>query len=67
MKYVGNLNSRMPKDGIGHYPASYGDWVPPPPAPKIENSFPGAFSYIVTVQCFIFCFVFIGVKLKDNM
>ncbi len=40
----------MPSGGIAKYPASYGDWCPPPPAKKIDNSFTGAWAYIETVR-----------------
>eukprot|EP01084_Bolivina_argentea_P268270 455601_1 len=53
--YIKNLQLRMPKtrngdDNISKYPAAYGDWVPPPPVPKIDNHFSGAFAYIETVR-----------------
>ena len=53
--YLKDLQSRMPKtsnnkDDISQYPASYGDWCPPPPSPKISNNFAGAFGYIETVR-----------------
>lgn len=53
-QYIENLQSLMPKkngkDNIAKYPGSFGDWCPPPPNPKINNSFAGAFGYIETVR-----------------
>eukprot|EP01084_Bolivina_argentea_P268275 455609_1 len=54
-KYIQNLQLQMPKyangsDNISKYPGRHGDWVPPPPNPKISNNFAGAFGYISTVR-----------------
>ena len=53
MLYAANLNNRMPSStngGISKYPSSYGDWVPPPPAQKIDISFTGGWAYIEAMR-----------------
>ena len=50
LQYIDFLVSAIAKSGIGKMYAYYGDWVPPPPHPKVNESFTSAFSFLVNVQ-----------------
>ena len=49
-KYIDFLVSSIQKSGIGNMYAYYGDWVPPPPYAKVNNSFTSAFSFLGSVN-----------------
>lgn len=50
MDYINFVESQVPSSGIGKLPGRYGDWVPPPPSKKIDNSYPSAFSFMQNIQ-----------------
>ena len=45
-QYLDFMTSQVEKSGIGKLYGYYGDWVPPPPHPKVDISFTSAFSYL---------------------
>ena len=51
MEYIKTTLGTIPKEGISKLPnCHYGDWVPPPPSPKVDNTFTGAFSFMMSVK-----------------
>ena len=48
--YIDSLTAKVEKSGIGKLYGYYGDWVPPPPYPKVNISFTSAFSYLTNVK-----------------
>ena len=52
LDYVKTTLATIPADqGISKLPnCHYGDWVPPPPNPKVDNTFTGAFSFMMSVK-----------------
>lgn len=50
LDYIEFVESQVPIDGIGNLVGRYGDWVPPPPNKKIDNTFPSAFSFMQNIQ-----------------
>eukprot|EP00731_Ephydatia_muelleri_P002630 Em0001g2630a len=50
MAYVQFMLSTIPSSGIGNMYGYYGDWVPPPPQPKVSISFTSAFSFLLNVK-----------------
>ncbi|KAL5517260.1 hypothetical protein EMCRGX_G002768 [Ephydatia muelleri] len=50
MAYVQFMLSTIPSSGIGNMYGYYGDWVPPPPQPKVSVSFTSAFSFLLNVK-----------------
>ena len=50
MEYINTTLSSIPAQGISKLPnCHYGDWVPPPPNPKVDNTFTGAFSVLTSI------------------
>ena len=45
-KYIDFMTQKVEESGIGRLYGYYGDWVPPPPHPKVNVSFTSAFSYL---------------------
>ena len=50
LQYVDFLVSMISQSGIGKMYAYYGDWVPPPQHPKVNESFTSAFSFLNNVK-----------------
>ena len=51
MKYITTVFNTIPEQGISKLlNCRYGDWVPPPPNPKVDNTFTGAFSFLMNVK-----------------
>lgn len=50
MAYIKFMLSTIPSSGIGNMYGYYGDWVPPPPQPKVGVSFTSAFSFLLNVR-----------------
>jgi len=50
MNYISFILSKVSTDGIGDLYAYYGDWLPPPPYPKVNNSFASAFSLLMNLK-----------------
>ena len=50
MKYISFMLSEVSTEGIGNLYAYYGDWLPPPPYPKVNNSFASAFSLLTNLK-----------------
>ena len=51
MEYIKTTLGTIPAQGISKLPnCHYGDWVPPPPNPKVDNTFTGAFSFMMSVK-----------------
>ena len=51
MEYLQTTIASIPEQGISKIPnCRYGDWVPPPPNPKVDNSFTGAFTLMMNVK-----------------
>ena len=51
MEYIKTTLNTIPEQGISKLPnCHFGDWVPPPPNPKVDNTFTGAFSFMVSVK-----------------
>ena len=51
MEYINTTLNTIPEQGISKLPnCRYGDWVPPPPNPKVDNTFTGAFSVLMSVR-----------------
>ena len=51
MKYIQFMLSKISITvGIGNLYYHYGDWVPPPPHPKVNSSFPSAFSLLMNIK-----------------
>lgn len=48
--YINFMKTTIPPEGIGGIYAYYGDWVPPPPHPKVNSSFTSAFSLLNNVN-----------------
>jgi alpha-L-rhamnosidase len=48
--YLDYVTGRVAQSGMSQFYASYGDWVPPPPAPKCHNSYLSATSYLLNLQ-----------------
>ncbi len=48
--YINFMKTTIPPEGIGGLYAYYGDWVPPPPHPKVNSSFTSAFSLLNNVH-----------------
>lgn len=46
IQYLNFMTSQVDKTGIGNLYGYYGDWVPPPPHPKVDVAFTSAFSYL---------------------
>ena len=51
LEYIKTTLSTIPDQGISKLPnCHYGDWVPPPPNPKVDNTFTGAFSFLMSIK-----------------
>lgn len=50
IQYLDFMTARVEKSGIGNLYGYYGDWVPPPPHPKVSVSFTSAFSYLTNIK-----------------
>ena len=51
MEYIKTTLNKIPEQGISKLPnCHYGDWVPPPPNSKVDNTFTGAFSFLTSVK-----------------
>lgn len=50
LSYIQFILSTIPSSGIGNLYGYYGDWVPPPPQPKVGVSFTSAFSFLLNVK-----------------
>ena len=51
LEYVKATYNSISEKGISQLPnCHYGDWVPPPPFPKVDNIFTGAFSFIMNIK-----------------
>jgi hypothetical protein len=51
MEYIKTTLGTIPEQGVSKLPnCHYGDWVPPPPNPKVDNTFTGAFSFMMSVK-----------------
>ena len=50
MAYMQFMLSTIPSSGIGNMYGYYGDWVPPPPQPKVGINFTSAFSFLLNVK-----------------
>lgn len=51
LDYINTTLNSIPEEGIGKLPnCRYGDWVPPPPNPKVDNTFTGAFSFLLSIN-----------------
>ena len=51
LEYIHTTISTIPQEGISKIPnCRYGDWVPPPPNPKVDNSFTGAFTLLMNIK-----------------
>ena len=51
MDYINTTINSIPGQGISKLPnCRYGDWVPPPPNPKVDNTFTGAFSFMMSIK-----------------
>ena len=51
LEYIKTALGTIPEQGISKLPnCHYGDWVPPPPSPKVNNTFTGAFSLLMSVK-----------------
>lgn len=44
--YYNYLETGLNKTGMKNFASGFGDWVPPPPAPKADGHFLGAFSFL---------------------
>ena len=45
-QYLDFMTAQVEKSGMGKLYGYYGDWVPPPPYPKVDISFTSSFSYL---------------------
>ena len=51
LDYIQTTVNSIPEQGINKLPnCRYGDWVPPPPSPKVDNSFTGAFTLLRNIK-----------------
>ena len=51
LEYIHTTIGTIPPEGINKIPnCRYGDWVPPPPNPKVDNSFTGAFTLLMNIR-----------------
>ena len=51
LEYTKTTLSTIPDQGISKLPnCHFGDWVPPPPNPKVGNTFTGAFSFLMSIK-----------------
>ena len=51
LEYIKTTLNSIPEQGIIKMPnCRYGDWVPPPPNPKVDNTFTGAFSFLMNIK-----------------
>ena len=51
MEYIETTLNSLPEQDITKMPyCRYGDWVPPPPNPKVDNTFTGAFSFLMNIK-----------------
>ena len=51
MEYITTTLNSLPKQDITKMPyCRYGDWVPPPPNPKVDSTFIGAFSFLMNIR-----------------
>ena len=48
--YIQSWLSNISTSGIGNIFYEYGDWVPPPPYPKVNSSFTSAFSLLTNIK-----------------
>ncbi len=51
MEYIKTTLNSIPEQDITKMPnCHYGDWVPPPPNPKVDSTFTGAFSFLMNIK-----------------
>ena len=50
LDYINSMVSTARQQGIGKFYGYYGDWVPPPPNPKVSVSFTSAFSLLTNIR-----------------
>jgi alpha-L-rhamnosidase len=49
-KYLAYMKNMIPSGGFGKYFARYGDWCPPPPVRRVNNSFSSTFSFLANIN-----------------
>ena len=51
LDYIQTTINSIPEQGISKLPyCHYGDWVPPPPNPKVDSTFTGAFTLLMNIK-----------------
>ena len=51
LDYINTTLHSIPEQGISKLPnCHYGDWVPPPPNSKVDSTFTGAFSFMMSIK-----------------
>ena len=51
LDYIQTTVNSIPEQGISKIPnCRYGDWVPPPPNPKVDSSITGAFTLLMNIK-----------------
>ena len=51
LEFIQTTLKTIPEQGISKLPnCRYGDWVPPPPNHRVDNTFTGAFSFLTSIK-----------------